>query len=155
MLSRLGRLALGHINLKSAAGHTERLHARRDVLCQSAPCCHAASRKLLGLLAITIECRREILTEDRQIGLSALNGLELLGQLRRALGQLISRNAVLPRQLLNRGESTFNLILPTGIDFQTIAIVFQLACRFTDLDGGGINEREHRAELVIDFGEAL
>ncbi len=57
--------------------------------------------------------------------------------------QFVGRHTMLARQLFNRRETLFDLILSRSIDVETFPIVLELARSLTDLDCGSFNQRKH------------
>ena len=130
------------LDLKAAARHAQRLHACGDVLGQRAAGRRAPRGELLRERAIAFECGGLILAQRGEIGVGALDFVELRIQLRGALRQLLRRDAILARQLLDRREARLDLILPRGVDIQRLEVVLQLARRFANLNRGALDQRQ-------------
>src|SRR2546430_876989 len=71
-----------------------------------------------------------------------------------ALGQLRRCNPVLARELLDRRQASFDLVLARGVDVEGLAVAFQLTRRLAHLNRGFLQHRQHDRELAIQRRES-
>ena len=126
MLGRFRVAILGHVRLEATPGHAEGLHACTDVARENARRRHALAGELLGLCAVGLQSRGQLAAQVGEIGVGALNRLELALQTRAMRGQLRGRYMMLARQLLDGREPPLHLLLARAIELERLAIALEL-----------------------------
>src|SRR5213082_2294489 len=94
----------------------------------------ALAGELLSERAIALQRGGELGAHQREVQLRPLERLHLDAELPGALGQLRRCYPVLARELLDRREAPFDLVLARRVDVEGLAVAFQLTRRLAHLN---------------------
>jgi len=89
------------------------------------------------------------------VEVGALERIQFCAERAHAFGKLGRRHAMFARELLDRRQALFHVILAAGVHIKAIQIVLQLARRLADLNARFYDQGRNACKLRIDAGETL